>query len=500
MTSIEAPSASRTSPSGSPPKPPSDYDAIVVGSGLGGLVSAAILSKEGRRVLVVETADRVGCVGGSIDYQGYWLPWVRNWETGYGNGDIFLMMGRNELFTLEAARRAGAEIELLRQDVAMRVHLTPDGRERGPILLYDDQDPESLLRFGTEFLGMAPERLPRFQEEMGKLATLDAEENRELTFDEYLPAIPEEEIRAAISTLATIQWSIPSGETSVGRYASFLRGGITSWRANDAEVGGMQGLMEPFARVIRARGGEILLGRHCLEITVEGGAVAGVVVQDKSTIVTQFRSSNVICNHLPWQLFELVDESLFPDPFVRNAWALRDYSGDTACMNIGLGKLPTRRADGEVEDQAVWNRIVLGPERDYMSGWYIPSMIEEKSAPEGKHLMVIGWATSGPASPVHRPFASFAEAKGKLDRVLAYARGFYEDLEDCIEWRNYKWCKAPSCAGYYWKKTSRAPVAAPSVDGLFLVSNAAEVEGIYQDIEAHAGIQAADRVLSRTAS
>jgi phytoene dehydrogenase-like protein len=482
----------------SPPNEPSQYDAIVVGAGFGGLVSAAILAKEGKRVLVVETADRIGCVGGAHDFNGYWLPWARNWETGYGNGDLFLLMGRTELFGIEAAKRAGADIALSRQDVSMRVHLTPDGRERGPIILYDDQDPESVLRFGTEFLGMPKELLGRFQEEMGKLASLDSDENFDLTFDEYLPQIPEAEIRNAISTLATVQWSIPAGETSVGRYAAFLRGGVTSWRVNDPEVGGMQGLMEPFARVIRQHGGEILLGRHCLEIPIKDGAVTGVIVQDKTAIVTEYRSDNVICNHLYWQIFDLVDESLFPEEFVENARRLQSYSGDTACMNIGLERLPKRRTDGLIEDQAAWNRVVVGPERDYMSGWYIPSLVEEKSAPEGKHLLVIAWATSGPASPVHRPFESFADAREKLDRVFAYANGFYEDLESCIEWKNYKWCKAPSCAGYYWKNIRRAPVQAPNVEGLFLVSNAAEVEGIYQDIEANAGIQAADLILART--
>jgi glycine/D-amino acid oxidase-like deaminating enzyme len=34
----------------SPPNEPSQYDAIVVGAGFGGLVSAAILAKEGKRV------------------------------------------------------------------------------------------------------------------------------------------------------------------------------------------------------------------------------------------------------------------------------------------------------------------------------------------------------------------------------------------------------------------------------------------------------------------
>ena len=41
-------------------KVPSDLDAIVVGSGPGGLVTAAIMAKAGKRVLVLEQHDQAG--------------------------------------------------------------------------------------------------------------------------------------------------------------------------------------------------------------------------------------------------------------------------------------------------------------------------------------------------------------------------------------------------------------------------------------------------------
>ena len=37
-----------------------NYDAIVIGAGVGGLSAGALLAKEGRKTLVIEKEDRVG--------------------------------------------------------------------------------------------------------------------------------------------------------------------------------------------------------------------------------------------------------------------------------------------------------------------------------------------------------------------------------------------------------------------------------------------------------
>ncbi|MCP4600063.1 MAG: FAD-dependent oxidoreductase [Proteobacteria bacterium] len=47
------------------------YDAVIVGAGLGGLTSAAKLAKEGRRVLVIESHDKVGGYATSFSRDGY---------------------------------------------------------------------------------------------------------------------------------------------------------------------------------------------------------------------------------------------------------------------------------------------------------------------------------------------------------------------------------------------------------------------------------------------
>ena len=48
-----------------------DWDAVVVGSGIGGLSCAAILATAGKRVLVCEAHDRAGGVAHDYEVQGF---------------------------------------------------------------------------------------------------------------------------------------------------------------------------------------------------------------------------------------------------------------------------------------------------------------------------------------------------------------------------------------------------------------------------------------------
>lgn len=51
---------------------PSDLDAIIIGSGIGGLTTAAMLSRAGRKVLVLEQHDRAGGSCHTFVEKGEW--------------------------------------------------------------------------------------------------------------------------------------------------------------------------------------------------------------------------------------------------------------------------------------------------------------------------------------------------------------------------------------------------------------------------------------------
>ena len=97
-------------------------DAVVVGSALAGLVAAAILTRHGKRVVVLEHADTVGGRGGSVPTaDGYWIDFGN--RDGHDVGDCQFPWQHG----VDAAREAGVTVALRRVERPLRVHRIPDG-------------------------------------------------------------------------------------------------------------------------------------------------------------------------------------------------------------------------------------------------------------------------------------------------------------------------------------------------------------------------------------
>src|SRR5262249_60864067 len=90
------------------------------------------------------------------------------------------------------------------------------------------------------------------------------------------------------------------------------RGAGGPFLADADEVGGMQGLVEPFARAVRERGGEIALGWKPVEILVTEGRAAGVLAVDRTNLVREIRAPVVIGTYPLWEHLALLDPGIVP--------------------------------------------------------------------------------------------------------------------------------------------------------------------------------------------
>src|SRR5262245_16232251 len=285
-----------------------EVDVVVVGSALAGLVAAAILTRDGKRVVILEHADTVGGGGGAVERpDGFWIDFGH--RDGHDVGDCQIAWHHG----VEAAREAGVELVLRPVSPPLRLHRFPDGG-----VLDGSWGPGGFLSAARDFFECPEDGLAELSAVVGRLATASPAEVEAAipeTLGGWLPVhVVHPAVRRALLLMATVIFHRHPEEASVGRLMQFFqRQSAGPFIADDDQVGGMQGLIEPFARAVRARGGEIALGWKPVEIVVEGARVRGVVAVDRTNLVHEVRAPVVISTYPVWEHFDLIDERLFPD-------------------------------------------------------------------------------------------------------------------------------------------------------------------------------------------
>jgi phytoene dehydrogenase-like protein len=468
-----------------------NYDAIIIGGGYGGLISGAILARNGMKVLVVEKMDEIGVRNGAANYHGYWIDCAR--READDMGDTFLLVTQNGHYAMKAAEAAGAETHWVGPlDPVMRAHLAQEGKK----IISLSSDGANLAEFYKEIFELSPEQVTRFNAALAALAREDYLKFLPVTFREYLPTLGDKAIQDAFQRLSLAFFGVPPEESSIGRLIQYLKNPTQVYLANDPEVGGMQGFVAPFARVIEKHGGDIRTGLDACEILTEGGKAVGIVTRDKSCAVQIFKAPTVIYARPIWKLFDVLDAALMPRDLVDRARRLEGFGGDVMLLCLGLSRLPTVRTTGRQDDSPSFNRVYRGPQRGYGGGWWIPTAVAKSQAPAGKHLIELAFGTSGPGCVGYEPFKSFAEGKARIDPSYEYMHQYYSDLDEVTEWKTYNWLKAPVVCEV-WKPVLRAPVKAPNIDGLYFVDCTTEVDGQEQDIAANAALQATQMILEK---
>ncbi|MCC6213796.1 MAG: NAD(P)/FAD-dependent oxidoreductase [Polyangiaceae bacterium] len=316
------------------------WDAIVVGSGMGGMACAAALARHGRRVLVLEQHYVPGGFTHSFARKGW------RWDAGvHALGEMrptdppgrmlrWLTGGRLELEPL------GNPYDTFRFHDGFRIDL-PD-RRAGYLAVLKDAFPEQatqIERYVETVRQVAREAMPFFAlkslpeaVDVAGSRLLALAGKRDWWGVTTARVLDEHGITGKLRTVLTLHWGYYGSLPHESSFAIHALTHVHFWNGAYYPRGGSQQIAAHLLGAVREAGGETLVRADVAGLVVERGRAVGVRLRDgaelRAPVVVSAAGARTTV------------ERLVPDRLRHSAWgrsivALRDSPG-YLCLNLGF--------------------------------------------------------------------------------------------------------------------------------------------------------------------
>ncbi|MFN8538650.1 MAG: NAD(P)/FAD-dependent oxidoreductase [Thermomicrobiales bacterium] len=462
------------------------YDAIVIGSGMGGLSVAGLLAKAGKAVLVVERHDRPGGYAHSFNRKKYKFDSAVHMISGCEPLSIGWGALIDDLLDLLGVRE---RVNFLRVDPFYGAFY-PDLHFEGPTGVMEFIEAHARLfpqeaRALKQFMRLCTKinlEIFLFEPDATSYETLREPEKyplhaqfRDTTLAEVLDAyFTDPQLKALLATPWSYQ-GLPPSQLSILKFSPML----ISYLSTGAfyPEGGMQAMVNALVEGIERHGGEVLLRSSVRRVMVQDGRATGIILENGQRIQTPIVVSNADAR----QTFEeLVGPEDLPSSFLCDLRAMRPSLSATMlymATDLDLHQIPGLAHETFVfeswDHDAIYRGLLAGRPDVFLLS--MPTLLDPSVAPPGEHLV-----TAMTLIPFDHSRSWREDKPEMMERLLARAERVLPGLRDHITFMEgasprtmerftlnhlgaiYGWEQSPKQAG-----ANRLSRVTP-IDGLYL--------------------------------
>jgi phytoene dehydrogenase-like protein/NAD-dependent dihydropyrimidine dehydrogenase PreA subunit len=353
------------------------YDVVVVGAGIGGLMAAAWLAREGRKVGVFERLSFIGGRYTELDYHGYAVT-TAAWTSLGEKCNIGRFL-----------KDVGADVQY--------ITIKEKGATQQSWIWFKDG-----RRYSSLDQMLSREEMRGF---LRALIEGKKDAPQDLSTTDYIGRyVQNDDLMAVINAVVGTASGICADDFPASEYLQITTDTRTAGLEFGFPVGGVRAIIEALAKVIEAHDGEIFTRTEAASFLVENGRARGVILANGDEVAADV----VIHNGGARGLISLVGRENLPSDYVERIEGLIPVD----CVAIILGTT-----------EPLWEGVpmLMTPGTDRVFGLMAPTFFDPGVAPPGRHMV-----------DVFLPLLS-KNRRVELALALADLRGLFPQLDEVTE-------------------------------------------------------------------
>jgi len=438
---------------------------IIIGAGIGGLTTGALLANGGHKVAILEKSDKLGGRTVSMKYKNHIL------DNGF---HIMPFYKKSAIFTILKTLGIESRLKLAKvDDIAFYAdtgfHIYPKGMiDLLKLSLIPLKSRIKLLKLLLPLAFSSIEKTELWDEIPLTKITSNLDDDTNAFFE-------------AVCMLA---FADTADHISLGEFARTIiranpfKGGTSEFAYPDE--GGYDSICRALGDYIVEKKSTIITKQFVKKVIIENSKVTGVVVGDSNSEKLISTNSVVISYPAYTALNQLFDENTIDKKFIQK---IDKLNKTTSVVEVHFA----------LNSQIDTRQVVFPVGKDYVTkGIFFISNITPSVSPSGEHLIIAG-------TPV---LPSETEDPEKIKTIVSKMKqeisSIYSDFDSSLLWeRPMAWKLVESVVkepGKVWK--SKMPHKISGIDGLFFVGDSTVSYGIGTDSAAHSSILCTPKIES----